>query len=150
MLRPRGLRHHPSSSSSIPSPVEPSRLQPGYWLFSIVTYPWPPWWGMGFSLVAACGPLTAMLLLVQSTGPRAPGFGGRGTKARELAHGLQSRGSADAAHRLGCSTARGVFLDQGSNPCLLRWQVFFTTEPPGKTLGAAFLLWISASSLCDL
>ena len=74
MLRPRGLHHHPSSSSSIPSPVEPSRLQPGYWLFSIVTYPWPPSWGMGFSLVAACGPLTAMLLLVQSTGPRAPGL----------------------------------------------------------------------------
>ena len=79
-----------------------------------------------------------------------PGFSGHGTKAQELAHGLQSRGSADAPHRLGCSAARGVFPDQGSNPCLLRWQVFFTTEPPGKTLGAAFLFWISASSLCDL
>ena len=27
------------------------------------------------------------------------------------------------AHGLGYPTARGIFLDQGSNPCLLHWQV---------------------------
>ena len=37
-------------------------------------------------------------------------------------------------HRLSCSVACGVFLDQGLNPCLLHWQedFFLTTEPPGK------------------
>ena len=32
-------------------------------------------------------------------------------------------GSIVVAHRLSCSTAGGIFLDQGSNPCLLHWQV---------------------------
>ena len=50
-------------------------------------------------------------------------------------------------HRLSCSMACGIFLDQGSNPCLLPWQVdslllshqgslegrFLTTRPPGKS-----------------
>ena len=38
-------------------------------------------------------------------------------------------------HRLSCSVACGVFLDQGLNPCLLHWQedFFLTTEPPGKS-----------------
>ena len=36
-------------------------------------------------------------------------------------------------YRLSCSVACGIFLDQGSNPCLLHWQaVSFFTEPPGK------------------
>ena len=26
-------------------------------------------------------------------------------------------------HGFGCSVACGIFLDQGSNPCLLHWQV---------------------------
>ena len=32
---------------------------------------------------------------------------------------LQSTGSAVVVHRLNCSQACGIFLDQGSNPCLL-------------------------------
>ena len=28
-----------------------------------------------------------------------------------------------AVHRLSCSSTDGVFPDQGSNPCLLHWQV---------------------------
>ena len=36
---------------------------------------------------------------------------------------LQSTGSATVTHRPGCSVARGIFLDQGSNPALLHWQV---------------------------
>ena len=42
-------------------------------------------------------------------------------------------GSLVAEHRLICSVACGIFLDQGSNPCPLHWPGgFFTTGPPGK------------------
>ena len=37
--------------------------------------------------------------------------------------GLQSTGSVVVAHRLSYSTACGIFLDQGSNPSPLHWQV---------------------------
>ena len=47
-----------------------------------------------------------------------------------VAHGLSSCGSQDLEHRLSshgawvsCSTACGIRLDQGSNPCSLHWQV---------------------------
>ena len=36
--------------------------------------------------------------------------------------GFWSTGSVVVAPRLSCPTVCGVFLDQGSNPCLLRWQ----------------------------
>ena len=36
--------------------------------------------------------------------------------------GLQSAGSVVVAHGLSCSTARGIFPDQGSNPRPLHWQ----------------------------
>ena len=36
--------------------------------------------------------------------------------------GLESTGSVVAVHRLICSEARGIFLDQGSDLCLLLWQ----------------------------
>ena len=45
-------------------------------------------------------------------------------------HWLWSTGS-EVEHGLSCSTAREIFLDQGSNPCL-QAGTFFTTEPPGK------------------
>ena len=35
---------------------------------------------------------------------------------------LQNTGSIVMAHGLRCSTACGIFLDQGLNPCLLNWQ----------------------------
>lgn len=38
-------------------------------------------------------------------------------------HGLRSAGSVAAAHRLSRTAACGIFLDRGSNPCCLRWQV---------------------------
>ena len=40
-----------------------------------------------------------------------------------VAHGLWSTGSVVAPHGLCCSAACGIFLDQGSNPCNLHWQV---------------------------
>ena len=36
---------------------------------------------------------------------------------------LQSAGSVVVAHGLSCSAARGIFPDQGLNPCPLHWQV---------------------------
>ena len=40
-----------------------------------------------------------------------------------VAHGLLSAGSVVVVHRLSCSVACGVFLDQGLNLWPLRWQV---------------------------
>ena len=39
-----------------------------------------------------------------------------------VARRLQSTGSAVVAHGPSCSAAHGILLDQGSNPCPLRWQ----------------------------
>ena len=39
-----------------------------------------------------------------------------------VARRLQSTGSVAVAHGLSCSVASGLFLDQGSNPCLLHCQ----------------------------
>ena len=36
--------------------------------------------------------------------------------------GSRRTGSVVVAHRLSCSAACGIFLDQGSNPCPLHWQ----------------------------
>ena len=44
-----------------------------------------------------------------------------------VAPGLSGAGSVAVAQGLSCSPARGIFLDQGSNPCLLHWQVDFST-----------------------
>ena len=64
--------------------------------FSLVT---------GFSLVAVCGLLLAVASLVAE-------------------HGLEGAlATVVGAYGLSCSTACGSFLDQGSNPCLLHWQV---------------------------
>ena len=47
----------------------------------------------------------------------------QGTQASAVADsGLDGTGSVVVAHRLGCSMACGIFLDQGLNPCLLHWQ----------------------------
>ena len=47
-----------------------------------------------------------------------------GTRASVVvALGLQSAGSVAVVHGLSCSAARGIFPDQGSNPCpRLHWQ----------------------------
>ena len=36
---------------------------------------------------------------------------------------LQSTGSVGLVHRLSCSVACGIFLDEGTNLCLLHWSV---------------------------
>ena len=37
-------------------------------------------------------------------------------------HSSRRAGSVVVVHGLSCSTACGIFLDQGSNPCPLHWQ----------------------------
>ena len=58
----------------------------------------------GSSLVVFCRPLITGASLVAQ-------------------HGLWGTGSVVVTQELGCPTACGMFLDQGSNPCPLHWQV---------------------------
>ena len=50
-----------------------------------------------------------------------------------LSLGLQSTGSAVAVHRLSCSMACGVFLDQGLNVSPALAGRFLSTAPSGKS-----------------
>ena len=51
------------------------------------------------------------------------------------APGFQSSGPVIVVHGLSCSSACGIFQDQGLNPCLQHWWVdSSTTEPPGKPM----------------
>ena len=45
---------------------------------------------------------------------------------------VYSTSSAVVVNGLSCSTACGIFPDQGWNLCLLHWQVIVPPEPPGK------------------
>ena len=73
---------------------------------------------VGFSLVAVSGGCSSLwcagfsLRCLLLLGPRA----------------LGAWASVVVAHRLSCSTACGIFPDQGSNPCLLHWQA--DSQPP--------------------
>ena len=40
---------------------------------------------------------------------------------------------SSCGHGLRCSTARGISLDQGLNPCPQDWLTILTTEQPGKS-----------------
>ena len=73
----------------------------------------------GFSLVVACGLLTAA--------PPPVEHGHESVRASVLvAHELsscsRSTGSMVEARRLSCSVACGIFPTKGSSPCLLHWQ----------------------------
>ena len=70
-------------------------------------------WGLRSIVVR--GLLTVVLVLLWSTGSRAHALSSWDSQA-------QSTGSVLVAHGLNCSTACGIFLDYGSNPCFLRWQ----------------------------
>ena len=67
----------------------------------------------GYSLVAVWGFSLWCLLSLWSTGSRARGLDSCSSWA--LDYKLNSCGAR-------CSAACGIFLDQGSNPCLLHWQ----------------------------
>ena len=97
-------------------------------LFILFIYFWLRWVfvaARGLSLVAASRGYSSLwcagfslrwLLLLQSTGSRRAG-------SVVVACGLWSAGSVVPAHGPSCSAACGIFPDQGSNPCPLRWQV---------------------------
>ena len=65
--------------------------------------------GRGYSSMRCAGLPLWWLLLLQSAGSRHKGFS-------------SSCGSVAVTHGLRCSTACGLFPDQGSNPCPLHWQ----------------------------
>ena len=56
--------------------------------------------------------------------------------------GSRRAGSVVVAHGLSCSTARGIFPDQGSNPCPLHWQA---DPQPLRHQGSPFSAVFSAS-----
>ena len=72
--------------------------------------------GRGHSSLQCMGFSLRWPLLLRSTGSRH-------AVSAVVARRLQSAGSAAVVHGLHCSVACGIFLDQGSNPCLLHWQV---------------------------
>ena len=77
-------------------------------------------WALGAraSAVVACG-----LQQLQHMGPAAVARRLQSAGSVVVARGLQSTGSAIVVHRPSCSTAHGILLDQGSNPCPLYQQV---------------------------
>ena len=72
------------------------------WVFVAVCGLSPVAESRGYALVAVCRLLTTVASLVSE-------------------HRLQSVGSV-AVHGLSYPSARGILLDQGSNPCPLHWQ----------------------------
>ena len=90
------------------------------------------WCTGGCSLVA--GFSLWWLLWLQSTGSRARGLWSlQHVGSVVAAPRLLSTGSVVLANGLSCSTARGIFPDQGWNPCLLPLAGgFLVTEPPRK------------------
>ena len=74
-------------------------------------------------LVAVCGLLATVVSLVVERGLQVHGL-----------QQLQHMGSVVVTRRLSCPMAHGIFSDQGSNTCLLHWQVILnhwtTREAP--------------------
>ena len=68
-----------------------------------------------------------------AAGSRCEGFSSWGSR-------LQNIGSMVAAQRTSCSTACGIFPNQGSDPCLLYWQVDSLPLSQQRTLGPPFFL----------
>ena len=77
--------------------------------FSLVVMSW------GYSLWLCTG-FSLQWLLLWSTGFRVQ-------TSVVVAPRFQRTGSTLVVHGLSCSEARGIFPDQGSNPCLLHWQL---------------------------
>ena len=77
----------------------------------------------GLLFVAVHGFLIAVVSLVVEHGCQAQRLQQlQHTGSVVVAHGLQSTGLVVVAHGLSCSTACGIFLDQGSILCPLHWQ----------------------------
>ena len=79
----------------------------------------------GLSLVAVSGghSTATEARIPRATGPRCLGFSSCSTGSVVMARGPQGTGSVVVTYRLSCSSACGIFLDQGLNPCTQHWQV---------------------------
>ena len=82
----------------------------------------------GHSSSRCTGLLLSRPLLLRSTGPR-------------------RAGSVIVAYGLSCSAARGIFPDQGSNPCPLHWQ---EDSQPLRHQGSPKVVFWSSSLLVEL
>ena len=117
--KPR-LKHHVSRQSSEPCFSHPSQA-PSRHRFCLFVYLFI--WG--------CAGPSLLCRLFSSCGERAAHCGGLSHfGAGSRTSGLSSWGSGAldtgfivVAHGLSCSMTCGIFLDQGSNPCLLHWKV---------------------------
>ena len=107
---------------------------------------------VGATLYLWCKVLLQWLLVLQSTCSSVSGL-------QELqhmgslvaAHRLWKSRSVISVYRICCSTVRGIFLDQGSNLCLLHWQpnsypLDHQGSPP--TILMFTLLRFKSSQLC--
>ena len=56
--------------------------------------------------------------------------------------GMGFTGSVFVVHRLNCSVACGIFLDQESNPCPLPTQADSSTVPPGKSMIQFYIFFL--------
>ena len=82
--------------------------------------------------------------------PRSPGCWRRGLGSQsQRAHsviaalGLQSVGLVVPERELGCSETRGIFLDQGLNPCPLYWRA--DSDPRDRGRPRAFTVFVGLS-----
>ena len=105
-----------SQATSYPLPFAPALLCSVCFKFYLFIYFWLCWLFPAAQAVVP-GLLTAVAAFVVDAGPRALGL--QPCSSLALGHRLSSW-----VHRLRCSTACGIFPHQGSNPCLLQWQVY--------------------------
>ena len=104
----------------------------------------------GDSSLAVVSGLLVVVISWRAQALEHTGFSSCSSRAEELSSAVVARGRS-------CSTACGIFLDQGSNPHILGLAGgFFTTEPPGKPSCNAFLKFsfraahIPGLSLCSV
>ena len=69
--------------------------------------------------------------------------------------GSRCAGSVVVAHRPSCSTACGIFADQGSNPCPLHWQadsqpLRHQGSPTPSSFKCTFLLYLTMLILTNI
>ena len=105
----------------------------------------------GLYFIAVCGLLIAVISHVSDHGYQA-------CRLQQLWHigsvvadsRLQSTGSVIMAYGLSCSTASGIFLDQGSNLCHLHWQVdLLPLSHQGSPYNGYILNELTYLSLCN-
>ena len=95
---------------------------------SLLIYFWLCWIFITAGLFSSCGK-QGLLFSCGTQDSHCSGFSccrSTGSRGNGLSicssQAVGRRGSVAVVHRLSCSTACGIFPDQGSNPCFLNWQ----------------------------